>query len=104
MPLYEDNKVSDKEWIKRAEESTTEHFRELARKIKENHYKAILDTLKYGLSNAMNEAINNKIKLTIRMAYGFRNVKNMFDMIMLRCSDINVPLPWKYSNGYGTLV
>lgn len=101
---YKTGRAALKEWIKQAEESTTEHFRELARKIKENHYKAILDTLKYGLSNAMNEAINNKIKLTIRMAYGFRNVKNMFDMIMLRCSDINVPLPWNYSNGYATLM
>jgi hypothetical protein len=47
------------------------------------------------LSNARIEAVNNKIKLTIRMAYGFRNINNMIDMIMLRCSDIDVKLPWE---------
>lgn len=101
---YSAGRSALKEWIKQAEESSTEAFRELGRKIKENHFKAILDTLKYGLSNAMNEAINNKIKLTIRMAYGFRNIPNMFDMIMLRCSDITVPLPWSNEYKYGTLI
>ena len=54
---------------------------------------AILATLEHKLSNARIEAVNNKIKLTIRMAYGFRNIDNMIDMIMLRCSDIEVNLP-----------
>ena len=39
------------------------------------------------------EAMNNKIKLTIRMAYGFRHIENMIDMIMLRCSHIPIFLP-----------
>lgn len=29
----------------------------------------------------------------VYMAYGFRNIDNMIDMIMLRCSDIDVRLP-----------
>ena len=47
-------------------------------------------------SNARIEAVNNKIKLSIRMAFGFRNIDNMIDMIMLRCSDLEVPLPWSW--------
>lgn len=39
---------------------------------------------------------NRKIKLSVYMAYGFRNIDNMIDMIMLRCSDIDVRLPWDY--------
>ena len=39
------------------------------------------------------EAMNNNIKLTIRMTYGFRNIGNMIDMIMLRCSHIPIFLP-----------
>ena len=57
------------------------------------HITAILNTAKYKLSNARIEAMNNKIKLTIRMAYGFRNIGNMIDMIMLRCSHIPIFLP-----------
>ena len=59
------------------------------------HKQSILNTIDYGLTNARFEAINNKIKLSIRMAYGFRNLDNMMAMIMLRCSDIKVQLPWE---------
>ena len=45
------------------------------------------------LSNARVESINNKIKLSIRKAYGFRNYENMVDMIMLVCSKLSIPLP-----------
>ncbi|MDE6729034.1 MAG: transposase [Oscillospiraceae bacterium] len=31
------------------------------------------------------EAVNNKIKLVIRKAYGFRNIQNMTDMVCLVC-------------------
>ena len=46
-----------------------------------------------GLSNARVEAINNKIKLTVRIAYGFRSLDNLFAMVMLRCSGLQIPLP-----------
>lgn len=70
-------------------------FLELQRKIR-RHYDAILATLESGLPNARIEAVNNKIKLSIRMAYGFRNMTNMIDMIMLRCSELTVPFPWAW--------
>ena len=81
-------------FIKWAQHCRIPEFVELQRKIR-RHYAAILATLEHRLSNARIEAVNNKIKLTIRMAYGFRNIDNMIDMIMLRCSDIEVQLPWE---------
>ena len=81
-------------WIKGVKHCRIPEFLDLGKKI-ERHRDAILATVKYGLSNARIEAINNKIKLTIRMAYGFKNIENMLDMIMLRCSDIKIPLPWE---------
>lgn len=53
----------------------------------------ILRSVELGVSNARVEAINNKIKVTQRMAYGFRNIDNLIALIMLRCSDLTVALP-----------
>ncbi|MBU5461352.1 transposase, partial [Lachnoclostridium sp. MSJ-17] len=45
-------------------------------------------TITNGISNARIEATNNKIKLSVRMAYGFRNIDNLISMIMLRCGGL----------------
>ena len=81
-------------WIKWARHCRIPAFVELQKKIV-RHWKSILNTIEFRLTNARIEAINNKIKLSIRMAYGFRNIDNMMAMIMLRCSDIKVQLPWE---------
>lgn len=47
----------------------------------------------HGISNARIKATNNKIKLIIRRAYGFRNMDNMIAMIMLSCSSVHPSLP-----------
>jgi len=67
-------------------------FRDLRKKIK-RHFDAIVAAAKHRLSNARSEAANNKIKLVIRMAYGFRNVENMIAMVMLSCSELCPALP-----------
>lgn len=53
----------------------------------------ILTTIRLGYSNAKIETFNNKIKVTIRMAYGFRNTDNPIAMIKLRCSGPPIHLP-----------
>ena len=53
----------------------------------------VLRAVELGISNARVEAINNKIKVTQRMAYGFRNIDNLIALVMLRCSDLEVALP-----------
>ena len=90
----EDAKEALDAWFKWARHCRIPAFVELQKKIN-RHKQSILNTIEYGLTNARSEAINNKIKLSIRMAYGFRNIDNMMAMIMLRCSDIKVQLPWK---------
>jgi transposase len=47
----------------------------------------------FGLTNARVEVVNNKIKLIVKMAYGFRNIDNLFSVVMLKCSDLQVALP-----------
>lgn len=79
-------------WRRRAWSCRIPQFVELQRKIK-RHKNAIIATVTNGLSNARIEATNNKIKLTIRMAYGFRNISNLISMIMLRCGGTPIHLP-----------
>ena len=78
-----------KHWLFWASHSRIPAFKELYKKIR-RHKGHILNTIRLGLSNARIEATNNKIKLIIRKAYGFRNIQNMMDMV---CSNIRVPLP-----------
>jgi transposase len=67
-------------------------FVELGRKIK-RHKEAILSSIKNELSNARIEAVNNKIKVTIRMGYGFRNIDNLIALVRLKCGGIDISLP-----------
>jgi hypothetical protein len=62
-------------------------FKELYRKIK-RHKSHILNTIRLGMSNARIEATNNKIKLIIRKAYGFRNIQNYANPMVIRTSMI----------------
>ena len=57
------------------------------------HIDAIVATVTHQISNARVEAANNKIKLTIRMAYGFRNIDNLIALIYLRCGGRVIYLP-----------
>ena len=61
-------------------------------KIKRN-FTAIIASAKHGLSNARIEATNNKIKLGIRTAFGFRNPNSLIAMVMLSCSAVQPRLP-----------
>ena len=81
-----------KHWLWKASHSRIPAFKELYLKIK-RHRVHILNTIRLGMSNARIEATNNKIKLIIRKAYGFRNIQNMLDMVYLVCSNLRIPLP-----------
>lgn len=88
----EEAQAALKRWLWWASHSRINAFKELYQKIK-RHKEHILNTIRLGMSNARIEATNNKIKLIIRKAYGFRNIQNMLDMVYLVCSDLKVPLP-----------
>lgn len=81
-----------KRWIFRASHSRIPEAVELCRKIRRRR-DDILGTIGPGYSNARLEAFNNKIKATIRMAYGFRHADNLIAMIKLRCSGLPTHLP-----------
>ena len=57
------------------------------------HKDHILNTIQLQVSNARIESTNNKIKLILRRSFGFRNIQNMLDMVLLVCSNLNIPLP-----------
>ena len=57
------------------------------------HKVDIAAVVELGIGNTRVEAINNKIKVTIRMGYGFRNTDNLIGVLILRCSDSRPTLP-----------
>lgn len=79
-------------WLKWAQRCRIPEFVELGRKIK-RHKKAIHNSFQYRLTNARIEAINNKIKVTIRMGYGYGNIDNLIALIRLKCGEYDVQLP-----------
>lgn len=79
-------------WLRSACQSGIAAIRELSKKIR-RHREAIVRSVELVISNARVEAINNKIKLTVRMGYGFRNVDNLIALVMLRCSNLPIRLP-----------
>ena len=84
------------EWKAQCIQSGIEPFIALADKV-ERHLGGILNFVSTGISSAKSEATNSKIKLIIRKAHGFRNLDNMFDLIYLCCSSIEIPLPYRNS-------
>ena len=83
-------------WLSWACRCRIPSFVELSKKIR-RHREAIISTVRYGLSNARIESMNNKIKVLIRKAYGFRNIENLKDLIMLVCSNLykEIRLPYE---------
>ena len=82
-------------WTSHAQRCRIPAFVELQRKVK-RHRQHILNAIALDVSNARIEALNNKIKLLIRIAYGFRNIDTMIGLVMLFCS--NIQIPWPSSN------
>lgn len=81
-----------KAWMSWAQRCQIDEFRELRKKIK-RHFDSIINTITLGVNSAKIESTNNKIKLLIRKAYGFRNFKNLTDMIYMTCSNYKLNLP-----------
>ena len=75
-------------WVFRASHSRMPEIIELSRKIRRRR-PDILRTIQLGCSNARLEASDNRIKVTIRMACGFRHVTNLISLVMLRCGGLD---------------
>lgn len=86
-----------KSFLSWASHSRLKPMVKLAKSIRE-HKEDILRTVEYGITSAQVEAMNNKIKLIQRTAYGFRNIQNLIDMIMLYCSSVGRNLKAVYAD------
>lgn len=57
------------------------------------HIDALIATLDHGLSNALVEAINTRIRLITRRAYGFHSAQPLIALALLSCGDHRPSLP-----------
>jgi transposase len=57
------------------------------------HRDGILAAVRLGISNARVEALNNKVRLITRRAYGFHSAQAALALVMLACGPITLRLP-----------
>jgi len=69
-----------------------EPFVRLGRTIRK-HRQGILAARRLLLSNARAEALNNKVKLLVRRAYGFHSAQAALALVHLVCGSVTVTLP-----------
>lgn len=79
-------------WLEWAEGSGLEPFVQLVKSIDEN-LDAILNTLVHGLSNAIVEGLNTRIRLLTRRAFGFHSSKPLIGLAMLSFGGLQLSLP-----------
>ncbi len=80
------------EWLAWASRSKLPAFVKLARSIRE-HKTRIHAALTHGLSNARVESMNQKLRLIMRRAFGFRSVEALIGLAMLAHGGLCPPLP-----------
>ncbi len=83
-------------FITRADESSLAPFVRLSKTIL-RHRDAILAAVRLKISNARNEALNNRVRLITRRAYGFHTATAALALVMLTCGPITLTLPHEVS-------
>jgi transposase len=76
----------------RASRSRLAPFVRLARTIRK-HQDGILAAVHHGLTNARAEALNNKVRLITRRAYGFHSAQAALALVLLTCGPITLQPP-----------
>lgn len=79
-------------WLAWAQRCRIPAFVELGRKIRK-HRAAIQATLDHGLSNALIESTNTKIRVLTRMAYGFKSPEALIALALLALGGYRPDLP-----------
>lgn len=79
-------------WCSQAQRSRLEPFVKLAETIRK-HFPGILAAIRLKLNNARLEALNNKVRLVVRRAYGFHSAEAALALVMLVCGPVNLCLP-----------
>jgi len=78
--------------LARLSRSRLKPFVRLGRTIRK-HREGILAARRLNLSNARAEALNNKVKLIVRRAYGFHSANAALALVHLTCGNITLQLP-----------
>ncbi|MGB3351232.1 MAG: ISL3 family transposase [Mycobacterium sp.] len=81
-------------WINRARNSGVRPFQLLARRL-EHHFDGIINTIQLGITNALIEGINAKIRLINARGYGHHSAESLTSMIYLMLGGISPKLPTK---------
>lgn len=79
-------------WIQRASDSGIRPFVLLARRL-DNHFDGIINTIKLGITNALIEGINAKIRLINARGYGHHSAQALTSMIYLCLGGLPIKLP-----------
>lgn len=74
-------------WTRAAMLSRREPLRRFAQTVR-SHLEGILAYFEHGVTNAALEGTNNKIKLTIHRAFGFRSLDGLMAMVYLCCGGL----------------
>jgi transposase len=78
--------------LSRLARSRLEPFVRLGKTIRK-HRDGILSAIRLGINQGRTEALNNKVRLMTRRAYGFHSAKAALALIMLTCGPITLHLP-----------
>jgi len=79
-------------WCAKASRSRLQPLVKLAATIR-THRDGILAAVRLGINNARVEALNNKVRLITRRAYGFHSAQAALALVMLACGPITLRLP-----------
>ena len=82
--------------LARLARSRLEPFVRLGRTIRK-HREGILAARRLKLSNALAEAMNNKVKLIVRRAYGFHSAEAALALVHLTCGPVTLTLPHEHA-------
>ena len=75
-------------WYKLVRESGSSHYRKFAKMVRK-YRRNIEAYIKSGLTTAVSEGMNNKIKVLKRMGYGYTNEEAFQNKILQRCGFLN---------------
>jgi transposase len=79
-------------FISKAQRSRIGPFVRLANTIR-RHRDGILQAIRLGINQGRTEALNNKVRLITRRAYGFHSAAAALALVMLTCGPITLALP-----------
>lgn len=83
-----------KTWITAAKRSRIPSFTELGKRLHE-HFEAVIAAVELGISNALIEGINAKIRLINARGYGHHSAESLTSMIYLTLGGLHPKLPTK---------